>query len=67
MAKSKKGPRESVGLECTVCGAFNYITEFNKVNEQLKKQQDPNYKFEPRKYCSSCNKAQKHKVKKKLK
>ncbi len=68
MAKSKKGPRENVGLQCTVCGATNYITEYNKNNEQLKKQKDPKAATFPlQKYCKTCKKHTKHKVKKKLK
>jgi ribosomal protein L33 len=67
MAKAKKGPRESIGLECSVCGAFNYITEYNKNNELLKKQKDTSYKFTQKKYCKTCRKSQVHTVKKKLK
>jgi ribosomal protein L33 len=67
MAKSKKGPRENIGLECSVCGAFNYITELNKNNELLKKQKDSSYKFTQHKYCKVCRKATTHTVKKKLK
>ena len=38
MAKKKKGPRQIVGLKCSECNAFGYVTEFNKINEQLKKE-----------------------------
>ncbi len=66
MAK-KKGPRDIVGLVCTVCGAFNYVTEFNKNNERLKKQTSGEETFPIKKFCPRCNKHTLHKVQKKLK
>jgi hypothetical protein len=38
MAKTKKGPRQPIGLQCTVCKAFGYVSSYNKNNELLKKQ-----------------------------
>ncbi len=67
MAKKKKGPRQVIGLVCSVCGAFNYVTEFNKVNEQLKKQKSGEGTFPIKKYCARCKKHTMHKVQKKLK
>lgn len=67
MAKAKKGPRQSVGLKCSVCGAFGYVTEYNKNNEQLKKQKDDQGTFPLNKYCKVCKKATPHKMAKKLK
>jgi len=67
MAKKKKGPRQPVGLKCDACGAFGYISEFNKNNEQLKKQSDNSSTFPLSKYCSVCRKHTPHKQSKKLK
>lgn len=67
MAKSKKGPRQAVGLQCTVCKSFNYITDYNKNNEQLKKQTDGEGTFPLNKYCKVCKKSTSHKMMKKLK
>lgn len=67
MAKAKKGPRQSAGLQCKVCKSFGYITEFNKNNEQLKKQTDNESTFPLRKYCSVCRKHTEHTLSKKLK
>ncbi len=67
MAKKKKGPRQSVGLKCSVCNAFGYITEFNKNNETLKKQTEGVGSFPLKKYCSVCQKHTVHTVSKKLK
>ncbi|MGD9128918.1 MAG: 50S ribosomal protein L33 [Candidatus Woesebacteria bacterium] len=68
MAKKKKGPRQAAGLKCTVCGNFNYITEFNKNNEQLKKQTTGESTFPLKKYCNKvCKKRTKHVLAKKLK
>ncbi len=67
MASKKKGPRQAVGLICMVCGNFNYITEYNKNNEVLKKQKDNQGTFPIKKYCSRCNKHTEHKMGKKLK
>jgi ribosomal protein L33 len=64
---AKKGPRENVGLVCTKCGAFNYISEFNKVNERLKKQTQGEGTFPIKKYCRRCDAHTPHKLQKKLK
>lgn len=64
--KKKKGPRQAVGLQCKVCKSFGYITEFNKNNEQLKKQAGDGT-FPLDKYCSVCRKHTTHAVMKKLK
>jgi ribosomal protein L33 len=67
MAKKKKGPRQAVGLKCSVCGAFGYITEYNKNNDQLQKQTKNESAFPLNKYCSICKKHTKHTLSKKLK
>lgn len=67
MAKAKKGPRQSVGLQCKVCKTFGYITEYNKNNEQLKKQTSSESTFPLNKYCSVCRKSTPHVMMKKLK
>jgi len=67
MAKTKKGPRQSVGLQCKKCKAFGYITEYNKNNEQLKKQTSGETTFPLKKYCSVCRAHQEHVMAKKLK
>jgi ribosomal protein L33 len=67
MAKKKKGPRQSVGLKCTVCNEFGYITEYNKNNEILKDQMTGEKTFPLNKYCSKCQKHTVHKLAKKLK
>jgi large subunit ribosomal protein L33 len=55
----KKGPRIIVGLKCSECGKFNYITERNKVNTSEK--------LKLRKYCKKCRKHTEHKETSKLK
>jgi ribosomal protein L33 len=70
MAKAKKGPRQTVGLQCSECKAFNYVTEYNKNNEQLKVQAkggDNQKTFPLKKYCQRCQKHTEHKMAKKLK
>ena len=67
MAKKKKGPRQPVGLKCKVCGNFNYLTEYNKMNEQLKKQTTDESTFPLHKYCKRCQKSTEHGMMKKLK
>lgn len=68
MAKKKKGPRQALGLQCTVCKTFGYITEYNKNNETLKKQTTGKTgKFSLEKYCSVCKKHTTHVEAKKLK
>lgn len=59
MAKKKRGPRQNYGLKCTKCGAFNYITERNKVNTEEK--------LSLKKYCNVCRVHTEHKEAKKLK
>ena len=56
---AKKGPRQILGLNCSVCGHFNYVTEKNKTNtpEKLKLQ----------KFCKWCRKHTTHKETSKLK
>lgn len=65
-AKKKKGPRQDVGLQCKICKTFGYITDFNKNNEQLKKQAGEGT-FPLDKYCSKCRKHTAHTLSKKLK
>ena len=68
MAKKKKGPRQAIGLFCTVCKNFGYITEYNKNNETLKKQlSGKTGKFSLKKYCDVCQKSTLHSESKKLK
>jgi ribosomal protein L33 len=67
MAKSKKGPRQAIGLQCTVCKSFGYVTEYNKNNEQLKKHSSGEGTFPLKKYCKVCKKHTEHKMMKKLK
>ena len=67
MAKKKKGPRQIVGLQCTKCKAFGYVTEYNKNNEQLKKQSSGKSTFPLKKYCKRCKTHVGHKMMKKLK
>lgn len=66
-SKKKKGPRQAVGLKCSVCGAFGYVTEYNKNNEQLKNQVKGEKTFPLQKYCSVCRAHTEHKLAKKLK
>jgi len=58
MAK-KKGPRMIVGLVCSECNSFNYITERNKANTPEK--------LKLKKYCRKCKKRTEHKETQKLK
>ncbi len=67
MAKKSKGPRQIVGLKCSKCGAFGYVTEFNKNNEQLKKQAGKKLTFPLQKYCKVCREHTPHNKAKKLK
>lgn len=67
MAKKKKGPRQATGLKCKVCNNFNYITQFNKLNEQLLKQTSGEGTFPLNKYCKRCQKSTPHVQSKKLK
>jgi len=67
MAKKKKGPRGAGGLQCTICKHFNYITEYNRNNENLKKQTTGETTFPITKYCKHCRKRTEHKMMKKLK
>lgn len=65
--KKKKGPRQPMGLQCTECNSFNYVTVFNKNNEQLKEQTTGEKTFPINKYCNVCRKHTSHKLLKKLK
>ncbi len=67
MASKKKGPRQLVGLQCSICKSFGYVTEYNKNNEQLKKQTDEKNTFPIKKYCKRCRKHVNFKMMKKLK
>lgn len=67
MAKKKKGPRQIAGLKCKKCGAFGYVTEYNKLNDQLKKQASGKGTFPLMKYCAVCRDHQEHTMAKKLK
>jgi ribosomal protein L33 len=67
MAKKKKGPRQAVGLKCKVCSSFNYLTVYNKLNEQTKKQTTGESTFPLNKYCKRCRKSTEHVMAKKLK
>ena len=67
MAKSKKGPRQAVGLQCSVCKSFGYVSEYNKNNEQLKKHSSGEATFPINKYCKVCKKHTEHRMMKKLK
>jgi len=67
MAKKKKGPRQAVGLKCSKCNTFGYITQYNKNNETLKKQTGGEGSFPLNKYCSVCKEHTSHVLAKKLK
>jgi large subunit ribosomal protein L33 len=56
---AKKGPRQILGLVCSVCGHFNYVSEKNKTNTPKK--------LELRKFCKWCRKHTIHKETSKLK
>ncbi len=64
---AKKGHRQFVRLVCTKCGNSNYITQYNKINENLKKQTSNKETFPLMKFCARCNKHTSHKMDKKLK
>ncbi len=66
MASKKKGPRQAVGLQCKECKAFGYVTQYNKLNEQLLKQEG-GASFPIKKFCSVCRKHTMHSMAKKLK
>jgi len=59
MAKKGKGPRMQIGLVCTKCKHFNYLTERNKNNTEKK--------IELMKYCRKCHERTLHKETQKLK
>ena len=67
MAKTKKGPRQPICLQCTVCKAFGYVSSYNKNNELLKKQTSGENTFPLNKYCKKCQKRTPHRLMKKLK
>ena len=56
---AKKGPRQYLGLKCTVCGNFNYISERNKTETPEK--------LALTKHCRTCRKHTAHKEVSKLK
>ncbi|MFH1601522.1 MAG: 50S ribosomal protein L33 [Candidatus Shapirobacteria bacterium] len=56
---AKKGNRLILGLVCSVCNSFNYITERNKINTTEK--------LKISKYCRKCKKRTEHKETQKLK
>jgi large subunit ribosomal protein L33 len=62
---AKKGARELVSLNCTVCKNQNYITERNKINMELKGKKGS--KLEIKKFCKFCKVSQPHKESTKLK
>lgn len=55
---AKKGPRIKVGLICSKCKSFNYVTTRNKINVSQP--------LKLNKYCSRCKKHTEHIEKKKL-
>ena len=59
MPMAKKGNRLILGLLCSVCNSFNYITERNRVNTTEK--------LKLKKYCKKCKKRTEHKETLKLK
>ena len=66
-ATKKKGPRQLAGLQCSVCKAFGYITQYNRNNDILKRQAGEKESFPLSKYCKVCRKHTEHKLVKKLK
>ena len=60
---AKKGARELVALQCSVCKNQNYVTERNKVNMDTKGKG----KLQIKKWCKHCRKQQLHKESSKLK
>lgn len=56
---AKKGPRQILGLVCTVCKSQNYVSERNKTNTTEK--------LEIKKFCPKCRKHTLHKEISKLK
>jgi large subunit ribosomal protein L33 len=55
---AKKGPRIKIGLICSVCKSFNYVSQRSKLNT-------PN-PLKLKKYCPVCKKHTDHQEKKKL-
>ena len=55
---AKKSSRIKFGLQCSVCGSQNYVTQKNKVNSTEA--------LTFTKYCNLCKKHQLHKERKKL-
>jgi len=56
---AKKGPRQLIGLVCSVCGRQNYVSEKNKTKTPGK--------LVLKKYCKKCRKHTEHKESSKLK
>ena len=57
MAKAKKGGRDFVAMECSVCGNRNYRTS--------KQMRGTTTKLELTRFCNTCRKHVAHKEKKK--
>ncbi|MBQ6436692.1 50S ribosomal protein L33 [bacterium] len=66
-SKKKKGPRQLVGLQCSDCKAFGYVTTYNRNNDILKRQAGEKESFPLKKYCKKCRHHTLHKAMKKLK
>ena len=56
---AKKGPRQLLGLVCSVCKRQNYVAEKNKINTPEK--------LSFNKFCKNCRKVTLHKETSKLK
>lgn len=67
MASKKKGPRQLVGLQCSVCKSFGYVTTYNRNNDIAKRQAGEKESFPLNKYCKKCRHHTLHKAMKKLK
>ena len=67
MASKKKGPRQLVGLQCTVCKSFGYVTTYNRNNDIAKRQAGEKESVPLNKYCKKCRHHTSHKTMKKLK
>lgn len=66
MAKKKVGPRRTMVLQCTECKKINYVSEYNKNNETLKKQAGEGT-FPLSKFCNTCRSHTSHKMREKMK
>jgi large subunit ribosomal protein L33 len=61
---AKKGAREIVGMLCSECKNFNYVTMRNKINMELSSK---GARLQLKKYCKHCKKKTLHKETTKLK